>query len=74
MKYFSYANRNHNYTRAISLKNIRAVNIYENDGKSAIRYGIKVVYINGSSETFAWLLEDEAKKVFETIVNLLNKA
>ena len=73
MKFFSYANRNNNYTMAISLENVRSVQILDGAGKSAIRFGVRVDYINGTHESLFWLESDEAKKVFKEIVDLLNK-
>lgn len=73
MKFFSYTNRNNNYSMAISLENVRSAQIFENSGKSVIRFGVKVNYINGTHESLFWLESDEAKKVFKEIVDLLNK-
>ena len=73
MKFFSYTNRNNNYTMAISLENVRSVKILDGDGKSAIRFRVRVDYINGTHESLIWLESDEAKKVFKEIVDLLNK-
>ena len=73
MKFFSYTNRNNNYTMAISLENVRSVQILDVDGKSAIRFRVRVDYINGTHESLFWLESDEAKKVFKEIVDLLNK-
>lgn len=73
MKLFAYTNRNNNYTKAISLENVRSVHVVNGDGKSAIRFGVRVEYINGTHESLSWMECDEAKKVFKEIVNLLNK-
>lgn len=73
MKFFSYTNRNNNYTMAISLENVRSVHTFDGTGKSVIRFGVRVDYINGTHENLFWLESDEAKKVFKEIVDLLNK-
>jgi hypothetical protein len=73
MKFFSYTNRNNNYTMAISLENVRSVQTLDGTGKSVIRFGVRVNYINGTHESLFWLESDEAKKVFKEIVDLLNK-
>lgn len=73
MKFFSYTNRNNNYTMAISLENVRSVQTFDGTGKSVIRFGVRVDYINGTHESLFWLESDEAKKVFKEIVDLLNK-
>lgn len=73
MKFFSYTNRNNNYTMAISLENVRSVQTLNGTGKSVIRFGVRVDYINGTHESLFWLESDEAKKVFKEIVDLLNK-
>lgn len=73
MKFFSYTNRNDNYTMAISLENVRSVQTFDGAGKSTIRFGVRVNYANGTHESLFWLELDEAKKVFKEIVDLLNK-
>lgn len=73
MKFFSYTNRNDNYTKAISLENVRSVQVLDGTGKSAIRFGVRVDYTNGTHESLIWLELDEAKKVFKEIIDLLNK-
>lgn len=72
MKFFSYSNNNKNYTMAISLENVRSVQIIKNSGKSAIRFDVRVDYTNDTHESLIWLEADEAKKVFKEIVDLLN--
>ena len=73
MKFFSYTNRNNNYSKAISLENVRSIQILDGTGKSAIRFGVRVDYTKGTHESLIWLELDEAKKVFKEIVDLLNK-
>ena len=73
MKFFTYTNRNNNYTKAISLENVRSVHMLNGDGKSSIRFGVRVEYINDTHESLFWMDCDEAKKVFKEIVDLLNK-
>lgn len=71
MKYYSYSNQNKNYTRAISLHNVRSIAICEGTGKSAIRFSIRVDYCDGGIEHFLYLYENEAeilyKKIFENL-------
>lgn len=74
MKFYSYTNENKNYTKAVSLQNVRSVQITEFvGGKSAIRFGVSIVYRGGSGEDFSCLTEKESKKVYNEILNLLNK-
>lgn len=73
MKFYSYSNQNENYTKAISLENIRTFKIDESTGKSVIRFGIRVDYIDKHFESLPYLEEAEAKKVYNEILNLLNK-
>ena len=73
MEFFSYSNKNNNYTRAVSLKNLRAVEVYNGDGKSAIRFGVRLTYCDSTTATFCWLECDEAKAVYNQIIDLLNK-
>ena len=73
MNFYSYTNKNRSYTQAISLKNVRTVRIINGDGKSAIRFSVRIDYIDTHAEFFHWLEQDEAEKVYEKILNLLNK-
>lgn len=73
MKFYSYTTINHNYTKAVTLKDVRSVQRINGDGKSAIRYSVKIDYLNGSSENFSSLENEESMKVYQEIVNLLNK-
>lgn len=73
MKFYSYSNNNGNYTLAISLENIRSVERGEaHGGASKIRYNVVIHYCDDKNETFRWLYEEESKKLYEEIVNLLN--
>lgn len=72
MKFYSHTNLSGYYTRAISLANIRSVEIRNGGGKSAIRFSVHVHYYNDTEETFLSLQEEESKKVYNNIVNLLN--
>lgn len=74
MKFYSYSNKNGNYSKAVSLKDVRSVNWYEGSGGSQIRFGVRLDYENGASEHLNALYNDEAKKVFNEIVTILNKA
>lgn len=73
MKFYSYTNNNKNYTKAISLENIRSVERLTGSGKSAIRFSIRINYFNSTIECFDWLEEEESKKVFNELTKLLNK-
>lgn len=73
MKFYSYTNNNCNYTKAISLQNIRALSLVNGEGKSAIRFSVRIEYIDGKCELFNWLEAEEARKVYEKILDLLNK-
>lgn len=72
MKFYSYANNNGNYTKAISLENVRSIERIDGSGKSAIRFAVRIDYFNGMSECLNYLHEEESKKVYESILNLLN--
>ena len=73
MKFYSYSNENNNYIMAISLENVQSIRISEGSGKSAIRFGVTVDYTNGRHESLSYLHEDEAKKVYKEILELINK-
>ena len=73
MKFYSYSNKNGNYSKAVSLKNVRSVNWYEGSGSSKVRYGVRLDYENGTNENLNALYDDEAKNVFNEIVKILNK-
>ena len=73
MKFYSYTNNNKNYTKAITLSNIRSVHMIAGDGKSAIRFYVRIDYIDGEFETLSCLEQDEAKRVYEEIIKLLNQ-
>lgn len=73
MKFYSYTNDNDNYTKAVSLENVRTLTITEASGKSAIRFGVRLDYTDGNSETLMWLESAEAKKVYKEILDLLQK-
>ena len=73
MKFYSYTNRNNNYTQAVILENIRSLHLCNGEGKSAIRFSVRVEYADGRNEDFLWLENDEAKQVYEAILKLLNQ-
>ena len=73
MKFYSYSNKSGDYAKAVSLKNIRSVNWYEGCGSSKVRYGVRLDYENGTSENLYTLYDDEAKKVYNEIVKILNE-
>lgn len=74
MKYFSYTTKNNNRTKAISLENIRVIEIQEGTGKSVIRYSVIIHYTDTTVEGFYSLDVDEAKMVYENLVKVLNEA
>ena len=73
MKFYSYANDNKNYTRAISLNGIRSISTSEGTGKSAIRFAVRVDYMDGQTECFHYLEKAESEKVYKEILGILNK-
>ena len=73
MKFYSYSNNSGNYTQAVSLNEVRSVHLVNGDGKSAIRFAVRIDYVDGKTESFMWLTQEEAKKVYLEIVNLLNE-
>ena len=72
MKFYSYANRDNSYTKAVTLENVRSLHLCYGDGKSAIRFSVRIEYTDGKNEYFNWLESDEAERVYETILGLLN--
>lgn len=73
MKFYNYSNINKNYTKAISLNNVRSVEVKESSGKSAVRFSVEITYRDNNIETFRTLNEQEAVAVQMEIVNLLNQ-
>lgn len=73
MKFYSYTNNNMNYTKAISLENVRSLHLCNGVGKSAIRFSIRVEYIDNQNEHLPYLKEEEATTVYKKILELLNK-
>ena len=73
MKFYSYTNENKSYTKALTLLNVRSVKRYTGTGKSAIRFGVTLTYLDGTTEHFDYLHEDESKKLYKELVDLLNK-
>ena len=73
MKFYSYSNENRTYTKALSLENVRSVQMVKGNGKSLIRFSVKVNYLNGAEDSFDWLHEEESRKVYNEMVILLNK-
>lgn len=72
-KFYSYTNENKNYTKACALENVRSVKLDVGEGKSAIRYGVTIRYIDDKFFSFDSLQVKEAKKVYTEILELLNK-
>ena len=73
MKFYSHSNINSNYTKAISLANVRSVERTTGAGASKIRFGVVIKYCDGKQETFELLHEEESKTVHKEIIDLLNK-
>jgi hypothetical protein len=73
MKFYTYSNNNNDYTKAISLTNIRSIERINGVGGSKIRFSVKVNYCDGKEENLLWLEEEESKKVLKEIVDLLNE-
>lgn len=73
MKFYSYSNNNKNYTKAVSLSDVRSIERVNGNGKSAIRFGVRLDYFDGSHETLDWLEDEESKQVYKEILNLLNQ-
>lgn len=73
MKFYNYSNINKNYTKAISLNNVRSVEVKESSGKSAVRFSVEITYCDNNVETLRTLEEQEAVTVQMEIVNLLNQ-
>lgn len=72
MKFYSYANKNNNYTKAISLEGVRSLHLCNGDGKSAIRFSVRVEYADGRNEQLLYLENNEAQQVYKSILDLLN--
>jgi hypothetical protein len=72
MKFYSYTNKNNNYTKAVTLEGVRSLHLHSGDGKSVIRFSVGIEYANGRNEQFHYLENDEAKQVYKTILDLLN--
>ena len=72
MKFYSYSNKNRNYTKAVALEGVRALSLCNGDGKSAIRFSVRVDDADGHNEQFHYLESDEAKQVYEAILKVLN--
>ena len=74
MKFYSYTNKNNNYTKAVILEGVRSLHLCNGDGKSAIRFSIRIEYADGHNEQFHYLENEEAKKLYKAILDLLNQA
>lgn len=72
-KFYSYSNDNGDYTKAISLTNVRSVrtDVFKSS-KNPFRYLITITYTDQTEEVFSDLAEDEMKEVYKQIVNYLN--
>ena len=74
MKFYTHANENCNYKKAISLEKTRSIQLVTGDGKSAIRFSVMVYYEDGSIERFDCLLKEEAERVFSEILEAVRAA
>lgn len=73
MKFYSYSNDNRNYTKALSMSQVRSVSREAGSGTSAIRFSVCLTYSDGSNESFNWLKEEESRKVYKEIIEILNE-
>lgn len=72
--FFSYSNNNKNYTKAVSLNDVRSVCIDKDENsKSAIRYAVIIQYTDKEFAAFRHLEKGEAETVYENIIKELNK-
>lgn len=71
MKFYSYENRNN--VKAVSLENVRSIQIHEDLTKSAIRFSVGVTYGDEKKEFLRGMGEEEVRKVYKEILDLLNK-
>lgn len=71
--YFSYSNNNKNYTKAVSLKNVRSINIDKDKNiRSGFKYLVNIRYTDSNYESFQYLYEEEAETLYKQIVEELN--
>lgn len=73
MKFYSYSNENGNYTKAINIENVSEISINDGYGNSLIRFYVAIHHSNGITENFSFLYEDEAKRLYNNILDVLNK-
>lgn len=73
MKFYSYTNQNKDYTKAVSLSNVRSMQKTKGTGQSQVRFGVTIHYFDGSSESFSYLFADESTKVYNEILSHLEK-
>ena len=71
MKFYSYENKNN--VKAVSLENVRSIQIHEGLNKSAVRFSVGVMYYDGKEEFLRGLEEEEVRKVYKEILDLLNE-
>lgn len=58
--------------KAVTLKNVKEVEIYEGSGKSVIRYSVDIKYLSGDRSEFRNLTKENAQKIFKEILAILN--
>lgn len=73
MKFYSYTNNNKSYTKAVSLENLRSIHLLTGTGRSAIRFSVRLDYLNNEIEFFDWLEDGESRKLYNTLIELLNE-
>lgn len=74
MKFYSVSNPDHHYTYALSLTDVRALEISEfTSTRSASRFGVRIEYLDGAVKQFPDLTEDRAHMIYKDILEILNK-
>ena len=74
MKFYSHSNTNGDYSKAVSLENIRSIRWVEGDGRSALRFSVCLTYTDNANESFSYLEENESQTIYKEIVEILNKS
>lgn len=73
MKFYSYANRNRDYRKAIRIDDAQSVVWDKGTGKSQIRWSVCIWFKDNKHEEFDGLFEDESIKLYNDILMVLNK-
>lgn len=74
MKFYSYSNENEDYTKAVSIENVRYISINEGYGHCSVRFYLAIHYSDGTTEEFPSLYESEVKRLYRDVLDALNKA